>query len=89
MNSLEPQGVTDLAGLSGKPFDAPQRRILGRIRAPAPELVVEDDLPPVAQEIAERLEVVVRARRTAVENEQRSSAALPEDLVVDPTVGQI
>lgn len=79
MDALEAEVRTERVELLEEEAEAPLDLAV-RLRAPAPELVVEDDAA-LAGEALERGEVVVRRARAAVEAEERRPPALAGDPV--------
>jgi hypothetical protein len=71
VQAVKTEGRTDLGELLDEPVHVPQGEVVRAIRAPAAELVVEDDPAPVRQGF-ERLEIVVSEAGAAVQAEQRS-----------------
>ena len=66
MQAIEIEGRTDLGELLNEPVHVPQGEVVRAIRAPAAELVVEDD-PAAVRQGFERLEVVVGEAGAAVQ----------------------
>jgi hypothetical protein len=84
VDTLEPESISDLLHLFGEALDPPQRMIIGAIRAPTPELVVEHDGAALAEHLAQGSQIVVPARGTAMEHEQRDVVSRAPDVVEDP-----
>src|SRR6516225_6034253 len=55
-------------------FHRPEFGVRGAFGLPAPELIPEDDLPPVGQTF-QRADVVVRQARPAMDREQRKAGS--------------
>ena len=68
--------------LANEALDAPERRIVGLVRSPATQLVIEDHRAPLGQ-AGERFEIVVAGPGPAVQQKQRH-AALADAPVPDP-----
>jgi hypothetical protein len=88
VKAVEPERLTDDRELLDEAVDLPERSVVGAVRAPAPELVVEDDRPP-AGELLEILQVVVREAWASVEAEKRNTAALADAPVPDAPPGDV
>jgi hypothetical protein len=73
---VEPEAAANALQLLDERLDRPERRIVRPIRLSAPELVVEDDAPPLLGERPEPLERVVRAPGPAVQAKQRQAPRL-------------
>src|SRR5919198_181222 len=75
-NSLEPKLAPDDPDLVDEQLDGVHGCVVWQVRLPAAELVVEDRAPARARERLERLQVVVRAARTAVQKQDRELSLL-------------
>src|SRR6266498_3793654 len=77
VDPVEPELAPDGADLVHEQLDRVEGRILGEIGLPAAELVVEDRAPARPGERLERLEVVMRRTRPAVEEPARGASLSP------------
>jgi hypothetical protein len=81
MDPLEAKSAANGHHLVEEELKRPELWVVGAVRAAAAQLVVEDDAAAALGEALERLEVVVRGSRTAVEA-QEYDAALRADVAV-------
>src|SRR4029453_3929342 len=78
MHPLEPESIAHSSDLVEEELERPELPIVGAIRLSAPQLVVQDDAPAVRGQLLQRLEVVVRRARAAVEAEERHAVLRAE-----------
>jgi hypothetical protein len=74
--AVEPERGAHLVDLGHKPVDGPERRVVGRVRPAAPELVVDDRRSVLREPFCQRQHVVVRRARPAVQEEHRQRVAV-------------
>ena len=78
------EGLADLLDLADEPVQVPQRRLLGLVAEPGPELVVVVVLDArVRQEAVARLQVLVRGARAAVQQEHLQAGVVADPLGPD------
>ena len=73
MHPAEPESRPDLGDFLDETVHRPERRVVGLVRPPAAQLIVENYLAPVAERL-QRLQVVVGKARPAVQAQQRGAA---------------
>jgi hypothetical protein len=78
VDPVEAERLPDRPKLVHEELDRPEVRIVGPVGVATPELVVDDEPPALLDEPLERLEVVVRGARAAVETDQGNPALRPE-----------
>jgi len=86
VDAVEPQRLADRADLLDEQLDRPVERLRRRRRLTAADLVVEHRPPAGVGKTEERLYVVVRAARAAVEAERRQLAHLGRARLAVPRV---
>src|SRR5919198_1984908 len=87
VDTVEAERLADGADLVDEELDRPERQVVGEVGPPAAELVVEDRAAAGPGHPLERLEVVVRAARPAVQAKERQLAgflAVADDAVPRP-----
>ena len=72
--AIEAERGPHLVDLGHEPVDRPERRVVGRVRAAAPELVIDDRRPVLGEALGQREHVVVGGAGAAVQEQNRGGA---------------
>jgi hypothetical protein len=70
VHTIKAERVPDSADLVDECLHDPQGGVIGVIRFPAPELVVEDDRTPGVRQVQQVFQIVVGESRSTVQDQQ-------------------